>query len=177
MNGYNIFVLIELAKSLGIFSNETEYDVIWEQGSKLYDEFKLSSFDNDSKSEYDCMTDFLILNESKESKSVVTDWDTRFYNWRKKNEFTRKNQYLPIIKIYRRLNMFKNGDVNASQIMLAYPNEVKYIKSLLNPYSIETAKVLNWYNLSNLGKKLMEDLMAELTWNEKEMNIKIYNWV
>ena len=171
MKGYNIFVLIELAKSLGMFSNEIEYDVIWEQGSKLYDEFKLSSFDNGSKSEYDCINDFLNCKMSING----TDWHSKFCNWRIKKGFTRKEQYLPIINIYRRLNMFKNCNVNANLIISAFPSEVKHVKGLLVPSDVETPRIINWYNLSKLGKELMQELMSELTWNKKEMNSCIFN--
>lgn len=59
MNGYGIFLMIELARCLNLIDKELEYDLTWEQGRGLYDEFEGSAFDDENKGEYECITNFL----------------------------------------------------------------------------------------------------------------------
>jgi len=59
-------------------------------------------------------------------------------------------------EVKRRIREFKGGDKNASMIFLGMPTEVKTLtkKGILTPYGgKETARVLNWYNLTETGKK------------------------
>ncbi len=53
-------------------------------------------------------------------------------------------------EVKRRIKEFKKGDKTQSMIYLGYPSEVKTLisKNILTPYSTETKRVLNWYNLS-----------------------------
>jgi len=59
MNGYNIYLMIELAKCHGIIPTEQEYDTTWKQGEELYYEFQGSRFDVDNEPEYECINEFL----------------------------------------------------------------------------------------------------------------------
>lgn len=58
-DGYGIFLMIELARLAGIIPQELEYDITWEMGNNLYDEFKASSFDDSFEPEYECIQNFL----------------------------------------------------------------------------------------------------------------------
>lgn len=68
-------------------------------------------------------------------------------------DFTPTEQ-IQLDEIKRRIREFKNGDKNAPMIFLGFPSEVKTLvnKKILVPYSRETPRVLNWYNLTDLGK-------------------------
>jgi hypothetical protein len=63
-------------------------------------------------------------------------------------------EQIQLDEIKRRIREFKNGDKNAPMIFLGFPSEVKTLvnKKILVPYSRETPRVLNWYNLTDLGK-------------------------
>ena len=59
MNGYGIYLMIELAKIYGVIEKELEYDLTWEQGQGLHQEFVGSEFDDSHEPEYECMVAFL----------------------------------------------------------------------------------------------------------------------
>lgn len=61
-------------------------------------------------------------------------------------------------EVERRIKEFKNGDKNAPMIFLGFPSEVKTLvqKKVLTPYSKETKRVLNWYNLTDFGKSFIK---------------------
>ena len=59
MNGYNIFLMIELARLTRVIRDGLEYDTVWEQGESLYKDFKESEFNKDTEPEYECMEKFL----------------------------------------------------------------------------------------------------------------------
>ncbi len=59
MNGYEIYLMIELAKCHGLIEKDLEYDLAWDEGNKLYVEFTKSEFNIDTESEYDCIEKFL----------------------------------------------------------------------------------------------------------------------
>lgn len=64
-------------------------------------------------------------------------------------------EQIQLEEIKRRIKEFKNGDKNATMIFLGFPSEVKTLvnKKILVPYSTkERPRVLNWYNLTDLGK-------------------------
>lgn len=63
-------------------------------------------------------------------------------------------EQIQLDEIQRRIRVFKNGDKNATMIFLGFPSEVKTLvnKKILVPYSREIPRVLNWYNLTDLGK-------------------------
>ena len=58
-------------------------------------------------------------------------------------------------EVKRRIREFKNGDKNQPMIFLGFPSEVKSLvdKKILTPYSKETKRALNWYNLTETGKQ------------------------
>lgn len=58
-SGYNIFLTIELARLKKIIPNDLEYDLMWETGCGLYDEFFQSTFNKPAVGLYDCLSDFL----------------------------------------------------------------------------------------------------------------------
>lgn len=60
-----------------------------------------------------------------------------------------------LTEVYRRLNFFHNGDVNAECLYLARPSNAKKILTLgiVEPHGIEAKNCQNWYNLTELGKK------------------------
>lgn len=65
------------------------------------------------------------------------------------------HEHRVLTEVKRRIIQFKGGDKNKPMIYLAYPSEVKTLvqKGILTPYSREIVKVLNWYNLTEEGKK------------------------
>jgi len=60
-------------------------------------------------------------------------------------------------EVRRRIKEFEGGDKNKPMIFLSYPSEVKTLirKGILTPYSRETKRALNWYNLTEEGKKII----------------------
>lgn len=68
--GYEIYLMIELAKCHGLIVHEQEYDTTWEEGVTLYSEFTKSEFNVDEKSEYDCIEDFLNKKEEELAAAV-----------------------------------------------------------------------------------------------------------
>ena len=65
---YGVFLIVEIARDMGIINRALESDLTWEQACGLYEEFEESEFDNDTKGEYECIQDFL--------KTKVFDLDT-----------------------------------------------------------------------------------------------------
>ncbi len=70
MEGYNIYLMIELAKCHGLIVHELEYDTAWAEGQTLYSKFKKSEFDVDTESEYDCIEKFLIKENEELQYSI-----------------------------------------------------------------------------------------------------------
>lgn len=58
--GYQVFVMIELAKVYNVLDSQQEYDSQWEMGERLFVEFDTSEFNDPKQPEYDCMEKFLI---------------------------------------------------------------------------------------------------------------------
>ena len=59
LNGYQIFLIIELARLAGIIPKNLEYDVTWAKGIDIYHEFKKSKFNNSNEGLYECMKEFV----------------------------------------------------------------------------------------------------------------------
>lgn len=59
MEGYSIYLMVSLAKINGIMDKELEYDTAWAKGGLLLMDFEASKFNVDTKSEYDCIVEFL----------------------------------------------------------------------------------------------------------------------
>mgnify|MGYP003426152327 CR=1 FL=1 len=55
---------------------------------------------------------------------------------------------------------FHAGNCKAPMIYLGFPSEVKTLvkKGVLVPYSKETKRILNWYNLTAKGINLIDSL-------------------
>jgi hypothetical protein len=55
---------------------------------------------------------------------------------------------------------FHAGNSNEPMIYLGFPSEVKTLvrKGVLTPYSKETKRILNWYNLTAKGINLIDNL-------------------
>jgi len=92
--------------------------------------------------------------------------------WKKRNGLTKRSQYSPLIEAFRRINMFKKGDINASMVLLEFPSSVKDVKEFIVPSYKESKRCLNWYNLTEKGKEVIKDL--NLVWNEEEMNHELF---
>jgi len=58
-NGYPIFLIIQLSIAKGLIKNDVEYDLMWETGEAMYNDFLKSEFNVDNQSEYDCITNYL----------------------------------------------------------------------------------------------------------------------
>ena len=91
-------------------------------------------------------------------------------SWKVDNKLTTQSLYKPLLKAYRRVMMFKQGDFSSNFILLAYPSEVKLVKKYLIPYREEKHRVINWYKLTEEGKTVLKDLNKSIGWNTKEMN-------
>lgn len=57
--GYSQFMIIEVAKIYDVIDEYLEYDEMWAKGAELLNEFEESEFNVDTKSEHDCMVDFM----------------------------------------------------------------------------------------------------------------------
>ena len=57
--GYEVFLMIMLAQSKGLLSTESEYDLLWETGCGMVNDFEKSEFNNVDKGLYDCIIDYL----------------------------------------------------------------------------------------------------------------------
>ena len=75
-----------------------------------------------------------------------------------------------LTEIYRRLNFFHNGNLNEDLLYLAFPSEAKKIAEfgLIKPFSKETNRALNWYSLTEKGKKFFSHYIAKKKISQKE---------
>ena len=80
----------------------------------------------------------------------------------KQKNFT-KQQNKILSEIYRRLNYFHSGNLNESLLYLGYPSDAKIISvfELIKPYRKEIPRVLNWYNLTEKGKKFFANYVTK----------------
>ena len=92
-------------------------------------------------------------------------------------KFTKKQQFV-LQEIYRRLNFFHKGDVNADLLLLATPSVAKPAKELglIKASSYELGRVYNWYNLTDKGKQFfshyinpIDDETNAALWSGKHM--------
>ena len=89
MNGYGIFLMIELARIAGIIPKDLEYDEIWGRGEKLHKEFESSKFNDTYNPEYECMEEFL---KDYKKENVLVPMPTKeqlipFCYWYKTTDF------------------------------------------------------------------------------------------
>lgn len=90
------------------------------------------------------------------------------------NKFTKKENLI-LTEIYRCLNYFHKGNLNERLLFLEYPSKVKVLKeyNLIKPYNVEVEKQLNWYNLTEKGKKFFKKYTRKSKLNE-DLNHKMY---
>lgn len=75
---YGVFLIVEMAREMGIIDKELETDLTWEQASRFYDLFEGSKFDVDTQGEYMCIHDFLtalktkIAKDDKSNQVIIT---------------------------------------------------------------------------------------------------------
>lgn len=60
INPYGIFLMVELARGHNIIDPELEYDLTWEKAQSLFSDYMKSEFNDEEKSEYDCINEYLI---------------------------------------------------------------------------------------------------------------------
>jgi hypothetical protein len=89
--------------------------------------------------------------------------------------FTKK-QNESLSEIYRRLNCFHKGNLDANLLYLALPSEAKEIieMGLIKPCSKEVPRALNWYNLTEKGKKFFANY-TEKNGISESLAMKIFN--
>jgi hypothetical protein len=59
MEGYGVFLMVELGRLKGVLDSELEYDLLWETAAGLYEDFENSSFNKDTIGEYDAISNYL----------------------------------------------------------------------------------------------------------------------
>jgi len=57
--GYQIYLMVELAKLNGVIEKEIEYDTQWEEAEELFKNFYESKFNNPNQPEIECIEAFL----------------------------------------------------------------------------------------------------------------------
>jgi hypothetical protein len=68
VDGYSAFLMVNLAKQFGLIKFELEYDLQWEEGIRLYHEFRASGLDDERMSEHDAIVNFLKYRNETEDK-------------------------------------------------------------------------------------------------------------
>jgi len=63
MEGYSIYLMVSLAQATNVMEKELEYDTAWADAQVLLEEFEASEFNVDTKSEYDCIVEFLTTKD------------------------------------------------------------------------------------------------------------------
>jgi len=58
-NAYSQYLILSLAQAQDVIDPHEAYDIAWGLGGELLVEFESSEFNIDTKSEYDCMWEFL----------------------------------------------------------------------------------------------------------------------
>lgn len=96
----------------------------------------------------------------------------KIQSWKKRNKLTKRSKYSPLLEAFRRIHMFRKGDVNSPMVLLEFPSSVKDAKDFFVPYSKERKRCLNWYGLTERGKELIKDLNLE--WGGEEMSQKLF---
>jgi hypothetical protein len=57
--GYQIYLMLELAKVHNIIDEDESYDLAWDDATNLYKGFQKSSFDIDTEPEYECIEKYI----------------------------------------------------------------------------------------------------------------------
>jgi len=58
-NPYGVFLMIEAARIYGLINRDLEYDLTWEKGVELYNQYTVSGYDNINHAEYDCIFEWV----------------------------------------------------------------------------------------------------------------------
>ncbi|MDA3780326.1 MAG: hypothetical protein PF487_08955 [Bacteroidales bacterium] len=97
-------------------------------------------------------------------------------DWKKDNNIKAKEKFIPLLECYRRIYQFNNGNIHEKLLIPALPSEVKGAKEYFEPsYSRITPRVINWYKLTNEGKRVINNLMNRISWNRDELNQWIFD--
>jgi hypothetical protein len=90
-----------------------------------------------------------------------------------RKEFSKKESVM-LTEIYRRLNVFHGGNLDANLLLLALPKQVKVINKfgLVKPFSDETPRILSWYSLTEKGKKFFSNYIETIS---NEMNLAYFD--
>jgi len=88
-------------------------------------------------------------------------------------KFTKKENSV-LSEIYRRLNYFHKGNINANCLYLGLPSEAKVLSEydLIKPLSREIPRSLNWYNLTDKGKEFFSHYICKIF---ESTNSSIFN--
>ncbi len=89
MDGYGVFLMIKLATLKGIIDKELEFDLMWEAGVGLAQEFEKSKFNSDKRGLYDCISEFLTYKDkhiTKEQLQITMCGCIDHLNWQFVNE-------------------------------------------------------------------------------------------
>jgi hypothetical protein len=70
MNGYNVYLMIQLAHEVGVLARDLEYDILWSAGEQLYKEFEDSSYFEDDFPEYECILNFLSTKQPISAEQI-----------------------------------------------------------------------------------------------------------
>lgn len=70
-----------------------------------------------------------------------------------------KKERIELTELYRRLNTLCKSNLDEKLMYLASPGDAKILINLglIVPYRFETPRVLNWYSLSERGKRFFSD--------------------
>ncbi len=79
-----------------------------------------------------------------------------------------------LTEIYRRLNFFHKGDLNEIMLLSEFPHRAKCLVKLglIKPYSKETQRVYNWYNLTDKGKLFFSNYIEKV---DEKKNYELFN--
>lgn len=91
-----------------------------------------------------------------------------------RTKFT-KEENVVLSEIYRTINYFHEGNMDEKLMILEYPSKAKSIVGLgiIVPYGGETPKQLNWYSLTEKGKKFFKNYLTKKKLSQ-ELNQKIF---
>src|SRR5690606_25193164 len=80
----------------------------------------------------------------------------------KTKRFNRHENKL-LTEVYRRLNYFHKGNLDAKSLLIALPSETKTLieKAILKPYGKEVKRAYNWYYLTDKGKELFSSYVTK----------------
>jgi hypothetical protein len=89
-------------------------------------------------------------------------------------KFTKKENEI-LGEIYRRLNFFHNGDLNTDLLLLTLPSNAKVLSKykLIKSATTETTRALNWYKLTDKGKKFFSNYILKNKMT-KEQNLELF---